>query len=290
MSGQYKPSYLIQDSIYIILGIFFSAFAMKSFLVPNHFIDGGVTGLSLFGHEVFHWNLGLLIIFTNLPFIIMGAYQIGKGFAIKTSIAVLGLALVMQFVPFPELTKDNLLVSMFGGFFLGLGIGLAMRGGCAIDGIEVLALYTLKKTSFTITEVILAMNVVLFICAGFYFDIETALYAMLTYYIAMRTIDYVIEGLEAYTGVTIISGESEKVKEALVLRMGRGITIYKGERGFMKDTYEVSHDCDIVFTVITRLEVRKLKNVVHNIDPKAFVFTHTIKETAGGVLKRKVAH
>ena len=290
MSGNYKLSYAIQDSIYIILGIGFSAFAMKSFLVPNHFIDGGVTGLSLFGHEVFHWNLGLLIILTNLPFIIMGAYQISKGFAIKTTLAVVGLAIVMQYVPFPELTKDNLLVSMFGGFFLGLGIGLAMRGGCAIDGIEVLALYTLKKTSFTITEVILGMNVVLFLCAGFYFDIETALYAMLTYYIAMRTIDYVIEGLEAYTGVTIISGKSEEVKEALVLRMGRGITIYKGERGFMKDSYDVSHECDIVFTVITRLEVRKLKNVVHNIDPKAFVFTHTIKETAGGVLKRKIAH
>lgn len=290
MSNHYKPQYAIQDTIYIILGIVFSAFAMKSFLVPNHFIDGGVTGISLFGHEVFHWNLGVLLILTNLPFIIMGAYQIGKGFAIKTALAVAGLALVMQYVEFPLLTDDKLLVSMFGGFFLGLGIGLAMRGGCAIDGIEVLALYTLKRTSFTITEVILAMNVVLFLAAALHFNLETALYAMLTYYIAMRTIDYVIEGVEAYTGVTIISGNSEAVKESLVLKMGRGITIYKGERGFMKDTYDISHDCDIVFTVITRLEVRKLKNVVHSIDPKAFVFTHTIKETAGGVLKRKVAH
>lgn len=290
MSKEYKLSYLFQDIIYIILGILFSAFAMKSFLVPNHFIDGGVTGISLFGHEVFHWNLGLLLVLTNLPFIIMGAYQVSKSFAIKTTVAVVGLALVMQFVAFPTVTDDKLLVSMFGGFFLGLGIGLAMRGGCAIDGIEVLALYTLKKTSFTITEVILGMNVVLFLSAAFHFGLETALYAMLTYYIAMRTIDYVIEGLEAYTGVTIISGQSEEIKEALVLRMGRGITIYKGERGFMKDSYEVSHDCDIVFTVITRLEVRKLKNVVHGIDPKAFVFTHTIKETAGGVLKRKIAH
>lgn len=290
MSNHYKPQYAIQDTIYIILGIVFSAFAMKSFLVPNHFIDGGVTGISLFGHEVFHWNLGVLLILTNLPFIIMGAYQIGKGFAIKTALAVAGLALVMQYVEFPLLTDDKLLVSIFGGFFLGLGIGLAMRGGCAIDGIEVLALYTLKRTSFTITEVILAMNVVLFLAAALHFNLETALYAMLTYYIAMRTIDYVIEGVEAYTGVTIISGNSEAVKESLVLKMGRGITIYKGERGFMKDTYDISHDCDIVFTVITRLEVRKLKNVVHSIDPKAFVFTHTIKETAGGVLKRKVAH
>lgn len=290
MSKTHNISHYIQDTIYITLGVLFSAFAMKSFLVPNHFLDGGVTGLSLLGHEVYHWNLGLLLILTNLPFIIMGAYQINKGFAIKTAIAVVALAIALQYIDFPTITSDKLLISMFGGFFLGLGIGLAMRGGCAIDGLEVLALYTLKKTSFTITEVIMAMNVIIFLSAGFHFGLETALYAMLTYYIAMRTIDYVIEGLEAYTGVTIISGKSEEVKEALVLKMGRGITIYKGERGFMKDTYDVSHDCDIVFTVITRLEVRKLKNVVHGIDPKAFVFTHTIKETAGGVLKRKIAH
>mgnify|MGYP000285675390 CR=1 FL=1 len=289
-SKKLKASYLIQDIIYMVLGILFSAFAMNSFLVPNHFMDGGVTGISLLGHEVYHWNLGLLLILTNLPFIIMGAYQINKGFAIKTAIAVVGLAIALQYIPFPTITSDNLLVSMFGGFFLGLGIGLAMRGGCAIDGLEVLALYTLKKTSFTITEVILAMNVVIFLSAGMFFGIETALYAMLTYYIAMRTIDYVIEGMEAYTCVTIISGKSDEIKEALVLKMGRGITIYKGERGFMKDSFEVSHECDIVFTVITRLEVRKLRNVVHHIDPKAFVFTHTIKETAGGVLKRKIAH
>ncbi|HYD21101.1 MAG TPA: YitT family protein [Flavipsychrobacter sp.] len=290
MSKELNLSHFLSDTIYIILGIVFSAFAMKSFLVPNHFLDGGVTGLSLLGHEVFHWNLGLLLILTNLPFIVMGAYQVSKGFAVKTSLAVIGLAIALQYIEFPTVTSDNLLVSMFGGFFLGLGIGLAMRGGCAIDGLEVLALYTLKKTSFTITEVILGMNIVIFLAAGIHFGIETALYAMLTYYIAMRTIDYVIEGMEAYTGVTIISGKSDEVKEALVLKMGRGITIYKGERGFMKDSFDVSHDCDIVFTVITRLEVRKLKNVVHRIDPKAFVFTHTIKETAGGVLKRKVVH
>lgn len=290
MSKEIKVSHIFWDTIYIVLGILFSAFAMKSFLVPNHFLDGGVTGISLLGHELFQWNLGLLLILTNLPFIIMGAFQVSKGFAVKTALAVVGLAITLQYGEFPIITSDNLLVSMFGGFFLGLGIGLAMRGGCAIDGLEVLALYTLKKTSFTITEVILAMNIIIFLAAGVHFGIETALYAMLTYYIAMRTIDYVIEGMEAYTGVTIISGKSEEVKDALVLKMGRGITIYKGERGFMKDSYEVSHDCDIVFTVITRLEVRKLKNVVQKIDPSAFVFTHTIKETAGGVLKRKVVH
>lgn len=287
MKHTHSTVHHIQDTVYIILGILFSSFAMKSFLVPNHFLDGGVTGISLLGHEVYHWNLSLLLILTNIPFIIMGGYQISKSFAIKTSLAVTGLAICLQFVEFPVITSDKLLVSMFGGFFLGLGIGLAMRGGCAIDGLEVLALYTLKRTSFTVTEVILAMNIVIFLSAGFFFGLETALFAMLTYYVAMRTIDYVIEGLEAYTGVTIISGKSEQIKEELVLKLGRGITIYKGERGFMKDSYDIKHDCDIVFTVITRLEVRKMRNVVHRIDPQAFVFTHTIKETAGGVLKRK---
>ena len=147
MSKELNLSYIVQDTIYILLGILFSAFAMKSFLVPNHFLDGGVTGISLLGHEVFHWNLGLLLILTNLPFIIMGAYQISKGFAIKTAIAVVGLAIALQYIEFPTVTSDNLLVSMFGGFFLGLGIGLAMRGGCAIDGLEVLALYTLQYTA-----------------------------------------------------------------------------------------------------------------------------------------------
>jgi uncharacterized membrane-anchored protein YitT (DUF2179 family) len=280
----------LQDAVYIILGILFCSFAMKSFLVPNHFLDGGVTGLALLGHELHGWHLGLLLFLANLPFIIIGAVQIGKTFAVKTTLAITGLALCLQYIDFPNVTSDNMLVSVFGGFFLGLGIGLSMRGGSAIDGIEVLALYTLKKSSFTITELILGINVLLFLAVSVYLGFETALFAMLTYYIATRTIDYVVEGLEAYTGVTIISGKSEEVKKALVMRLGRGITVYKGERGFMKDSFEVSQECDIVFTVITRLEVRRLRNVVHQIDPKAFIFTNTIKETAGGVLRRVRKH
>ncbi len=280
----------LQDTIYIILGILSCSFAMKSFLVPNHFLDGGVTGLALLGHELYGWPLGLLLFLANLPFIIIGAVQINKTFAIKTTLAIAGMALCLQYIQFPNVTSDNLLVPVFGGFFLGLGIGLSMRGGSAIDGIEVLALYTLKRSSFTVTELILGINVLLFLAVSVFLGLETALFAMLTYYIATRTIDYVVEGLEAYTGVTIISGKSEEIKKALVMRLGRGITVYKGERGFMKDSFEVSQECDIVFTVITRLEVRKLRNVVHEIDPRAFIFTNTIKETAGGVLRRIRKH
>ena len=282
--------YTIQDTLYILFGILFCGFAMKGFLVPNGFIDGGVTGVSLLMHELFHYNLGIVLVLLNIPFIIMGALQINKKFAWKTLATVVCLAVVLQFLEYPVITHDKPLASIFGGFFLGIGIGLGMRAGCAIDGMEVLALYTLKKTGFTISEIILGMNAVIFLIAAMHFGLEIGLYAMLTYYIATRTTDYVVEGLEEFTGVTIISGKSDIIKEKLVLEMGRGITIYKGERGFLKDSFEVSQDVDIVFTVITRLEVRRLRNVVHELDPKAFIFTNTIKEAAGGVLKRQAKH
>jgi uncharacterized membrane-anchored protein YitT (DUF2179 family) len=279
-----------QDILYTLFGISCIGFAMKGFLVPNKFLDGGVTGISLLLHEIYHINLGILILVLNLPFIIMGLYLVNKRFATRTLASIIGLALCLAFVKYPVITSDKLLVAIFGGFFLGLGIGLGMRAGCALDGIEVVALYTLKKVGLTISEIILGFNVIIFLIGALHFGLETALYAMLTYYIATRTIDYVIEGLEEYTGVTIISGQSEVIKKTLVLEMGRGITIYKGERGFMKDSYDVSQNCDIVFTVITRLEVRRLRNVVHKIDPRAFVFTNTIKEAAGGVLRRHHGH
>lgn len=280
----------IQDIIYLILGVLSASFALRSFLVPNHFLDGGITGISLLLHEVFHWHLGLVIVLINIPLIIMGMYQIGRHFAIRTMLAVIAIAICLQYMPFPEITHDKLLVAIFGGFFLGLGIGLSMRGGGAIDGIEVLALFTLKRSSLSITEIILGLNVVIFLVAAFYIQLEVALYAMLTYYIAGQTTKYVIEGIEAYTGVTIISAESDRIKAAMVLALGRGITVYKGERGFMKDSFEVSADCDIVFTVVTRLEVRKLRKLVAEIDSKAFVFTHTINESSGGILKKIVKH
>lgn len=280
----------IIDTLYTIAGILFCGFALKGFLVPNQFFDGGVTGISLLIHELYHWNIGFLIILANIPFIIMGAFQINKTFALKTFAAVIGLALCLHFIPYPQITSDKLLVSIFGGVFMGLGIGLAMRGGCALDGIEVLALYTGKRISFTISEIILGINIVIFLIAAFKLGLPVALYSILTYYTASRTINFVIEGIEEYTGVTIISGESEKVKEKLVLGLGRGITVYKGERGFMKESFDISQPVDIVFTVVTRMELRRLKNMVHGIDPKAFIFTSIIKEAAGGILKRRARH
>ena len=280
----------VKDFLYTLSGVLISGFALKSFLIPNNFLDGGVTGVSLLLHEIYHWPIAIVILLLNIPFVIAGGFHVNRAFAFRMLASIVGLGICLVLLPYPVITSDKLLVSIFGGFFLGIGIGLAMRGGCAIDGIEVLALYTLKRSSFTISEIILGLNVIIFLIAALKLGLETALYSMLTYFTASRTISYVIEGLEEYTGVTIISGKSEEIKHALVMKLGRGITVYKGERGFMKESYDIHQDCDIVFTIVTRLEVRRLRNMVHNIDPKAFIFTNTIKEAAGGVLKHHRGH
>lgn len=278
------------DIILIIIGVIITAFALKGFLVPNHFFDGGITGISLLVHEVYHFNLAYVIVLANIPFILISWYSINKGFAIKTFFCVILLGVSLLYPDFPAITDDKLLISIFGGFFLGVGIGLTMRAGCAVDGIEVLALYTLRRSSFTISEIILGLNIIIFSLAAIEFGVQTALYSMLTYFTASKTIDYVIEGMNAFTGVTIISGKSEEVKHKLVNELGRGITVYKGERGYLPGKFEVHDDCDIIFTIITRLEMRKLKNMVLDVDPNAFVFASTIRETSGGIIKRKHLH
>ena len=281
---------IIQDTILNILGVFIAGFALRCFLVPNKFFDGGITGLSLLLHELYHFNLSGLVILLNIPLIFLSYFTLGRKFAIRIFVSVVLFGACLYLMPDYPLTGDKLLVAVFGGIFLGMGIGLVMRAGAALDGIEVLALYTLKRTSFTITEIILGLNILIFSVAAFEFGIETSLYSILTYFAATRTIDYVVEGIQAYTGVTIISGKSEAIKYELVNNLGRGITVYKGERGFLPGKFEVSTDVDIIFTVITRMELRKLKNLVYDVDPRAFVFANTIKEAAGGILNRRHTH
>ena len=281
---------VVSDWLMIALGAVTASFGIKGFLEPNMVYDGGVTGISLIVNKLFGIDLSLLIILLNLPILLVNFFGSFKSLVLKTSVGILLLGVCLYFFPHISVTHDKLLVAVFGGFFLGLGSGLAMRGGAALDGTEILALYTIKKTSFTISEIILAFNILIFSVAALAFDLEVALYSILTYFAASQTIGYVIEGIEAYTGVTIISENSEMIKRRLVNELGRGITVYKGERGFLPGNFEVSNDVDIIFTVITRLELRKLKNLVYQTDPKAFVFANTIKEASGGVIKRKDKH
>jgi uncharacterized membrane-anchored protein YitT (DUF2179 family)/predicted metal-dependent HD superfamily phosphohydrolase len=281
----------INDAFFILVGVIVAGFALKSFLVPNHFFDGGLTGISLLLHEFYHYNLAYVIILVNLPLIILGYFTVSKSFAVKTFICVCLLGVCLIFFPYPEIiTPDNVFISLFGGFFLGTGIGLCMRAGCALDGVEVLAIRAFKKTPFTVTEIILAINILIFSIAALELGLMKALYSVLTYFTASKFIDYVVEGFEAYTGVTIVSEQCGLLKHRLVNEMGKGITVYKGERGFLPGQFDTSTDCDIIFTVVTRLELRRLKNLVHETDPKAFVFATTIREASGGILRRRQGH
>ena len=213
----------------------------------------------------------------------------GKVFAVNTLFAVAALALVIYFFEFPVITKDKLLISIFGGFFLGAGIGLAMRGGSVLDGTEIIAVYINRRSVFSIGDIILIINVLIFIWAAFILGIESALYSILTYLAASKTVDYIIQGIEEYTGVTIISSKSKEIKQAIIDHLGRGVTIYKGERGYGRNQYD-DKEIDIVFTVVTRLEVAKVKEVVNLIDRKAFIVMNVITETNGGIIKRRPLH
>ena len=275
----------LKDFILITLGIFSAAFGFKGFLLTNHFIDGGATGISLLVSALTSVPLYQLVLLINIPFVILGYKVIGKTFAIKTALAILGLALVLATVHFPNITKDNLLVAVFGGFFLGAGIGLSVRGGAVIDGTEVLAIFLSRKLGATIGDIIIIINVFIFSAAAYFLSVETALYSMITYLAASKTLDFVIEGIEEYIGVTIISSHSNDIRQMIINKVGRGVTIYKGKRGFGKqgDTGEI----DIVYTVITRLEINKLNTEIEKIDPNAFVVMSSVKDTKGGMIKKR---
>lgn len=276
---------LFKDIFSMAAGIASAAFGLESFLLPNNFIDGGATGISLLISELASIPLYYLLIIINIPFVYLGYKVIGKAFAVKTAIAITGLAFCVAFIHFPEITHDKLLVSVFGGFFLGTGIGLSVRGGAVIDGTEVLAIFLSRKLGTTIGDIIIVLNVLIFSAAAYLLSIETALYSMITYLVASKALDFVIEGIDEYTGVTIVSPHSEEIRAMIMEKMGRGLTVYKGKRGF--GSHGERNDIDIVYTVITRLELNKLNTEIIKIDPNAFVVMNSVKDTKGGMIKKR---
>lgn len=276
---------LVRDVFFMLAGILSAAFGLESFLLPNDFIDGGATGISLLISELSDIPLYLLLIVVNIPFVYLGYKVIGRNFAIKTAIAITGLAITVAFVHFPQITNDKLLVAVFGGFFLGAGIGLSVRGGAVIDGTEVLAIFLSKKLGTTIGDFIIMFNVLVFSAAAYLLSVETALYSMITYLVASKALDFVIEGIEEYTGVTIVSPHSEEIRMMIMEKIGRGLTVYKGKRGF--GSHGERNDIDIIYTVVTRLELNKLNTEIEKIDPHAFVVMNSVKDTRGGMIKKR---
>jgi uncharacterized membrane-anchored protein YitT (DUF2179 family) len=276
----------LADIFLVCMGILSAGFGLKGFLLPNNFLDGGATGISLLIAELSGLNLSWLLILVNTPFVILGYRLIGRQFALKTALGIIGLALCVAVMPYPEITHDKLLVAVFGGFFLGAGIGLAVRGGGVIDGTEVLAIAISRKIGLTIGDIILIVSVLIFSLAAWLINVETALYAMLTYLAASKTVDFIIEGIEEYTAVTIISVKADRIRTMIINKLGRGITVYKGERGFGRSG-EKQYDMKILYTIVTRLEISKLKLEIEKIDPNAFVVMSSVKDMKGGMIKKR---
>jgi len=274
-----------KDFILITIGIFSASFGFKGFLLTNHFIDGGATGISLLISAFTEIPFYILIICVNIPFIILAYKVMGKQFAFKTAIAITGLSIVLATVEFPNVTNDNLLVAVFGGFFLGAGIGFAVRGSAVIDGTEVLAIYLSRKFGATIGDIIIVINVLIFGAASYLLGVEIALYSMITYLAASKTLDFVIEGIEEYIGVTIVSSHSEEIRKMIIDKMARGVTVYSGKRGY--GNRGETNDVEIIYTVITRLEISKLNIEIEKIEPTAFVVMNNVKDIKGGMIKKR---
>lgn len=280
----------IKSYVLIALGILSAGMGIKGYLLSSHFIDGGVTGISMLLDYIFDWPVAILIPAINLPFIILGYFQLGLKFAIKTVIAITGLSLCLAFLPYPDVTPDKLLTALFGGFFIGLGIGLAIRGEAVLDGTEIAALLVSRNVSFLrVSDVILILNVIIFAAAVFFLGVGPASYSILTYFAAARTIDFLLYGLDEYTGVTIISENNQEIRQLIKNELKRGVTVYQGKGGYGKSGEKV-HETEILFTVVTRLEVGTLSDLVRSVDPHAFIIQNSINDIQGGMIKQRGLH
>jgi uncharacterized membrane-anchored protein YitT (DUF2179 family) len=286
----WRKVFSVKSILFIIIGSLCATIAIKGFMIPNHFIDGGVTGVSILIHEIFHIDVSIPLVLINLPFIFIGYHKIGKNFAIHALIAVILLAILLQFVEIPAITSDEVLIAVFGGLFIGLGIGFVIKGGGVIDGLEVIAEYSNKKFALSASEIIMLINTVLFLIAAYSLGIEKAMYSILTYFTALQVSNYVVDGFEEYTSLTIISADHERMKSMIVNDHQKAISVYKGERGYLPASFGIKHDTDIIVTIVTRLEIHKLKQEIFKLDPAAFIFVQSIKEVGGGEVRKLREH
>ncbi|WP_040209657.1 YitT family protein [Neobacillus jeddahensis] len=278
-------SRIILRIIAITIGAILMATGLEIFLVPNHVIDGGITGISIMLSHITGWKLGIFLFLLNLPFVYMGYKQMGKTFAFSTVYGIIVLSIFTSFFhPIPPFTEDILLATLFGGMILGIGVGLVIRNGGALDGTEILALVLNKKLPFSVGQIIMFMNIFILGTAGFVFGWDRAMYSLLAYVIASKAIDSVVAGLEETKSVWIISDDAEEIGEAVNARLGRGVTYLKGEGAYTGDNKKV------IFSIISRLEESKLTTIVEEIDPSAFLAIADIAEVRGGRFKKRDIH
>jgi uncharacterized membrane-anchored protein YitT (DUF2179 family) len=289
MTQQSTSFRFIKDTVFITAGVVSAGFGIKGFLTSSHFIDGGVTGISMLLASLFSIPISIWLLLINLPFVALGYRQFGRQFALKSTIAIAGLSLSLAVIPYPDVTPDLLLTAVFGGFFIGAGIGLAMRGGAVLDGTEIAALLISRSSPILkVSDVILVLNVLIFASAAFFLGVSPALYSMITYFAASKTVDFLIHGIEEYTAILIISKSYEPIRQAIIEK-GWGITILKGQGGYGKHGSHQENDT-VLYTVITRLEISRLRAIVLECDPNAFIIQHSVDDVAGGKVKSLPMH
>ena len=289
-SINWKKIFCFKNIALNLVGVVLITLALKGFMIPNKFLDGGIIGISILVHEITKWPFGVLVLVLNIPFLFIGKRMLGKTFAFQSLLTFVLIAVSMTFLDVDPVTSDPLLIALFGGCLIGVGMGLCIRSGSTADGVEILALVTIKKIGLNIAEVIFAMNTLLFLAAAWSFGISTALYSIVTYFSAVKSLDYISNGFEQFTSLHIISSKSELIKSLIVQKFGKGITVIKGERGYLPNNFETKLDCDIIVTVVTRLELLRIKEEIKKLDPDAFMFIQYIQEASGGILRNMNKH
>ena len=276
---------ILKRALFIIIGAVIMAIGLEIFLVPNNVIDGGIVGISIILSHLSSWKLGMFIFLLNIPFFFIGYKQIGKTFAISTLFGITVLSIATSILhPVPAFTEDILLATIFGGIALGVGVGIVIRYGGSLDGTEILAILANKKLPFSVGEIIMFFNIFILGSAGFVFGWNRAMYSLIAYFIAFKTIDIVIEGLDESKSAWIISDQAREIGEAILARLGRGVTYLNGEGAY------TGEDKKVIFCIITRLEEAKLKSIVEDLDPSAFLAVANIAEVRGGRFKKKDIH
>ena len=269
----------------ILAGILSAGMGIHGFLLPSGLIDGGVTGVSMLLSRVTGWPLAVLLPLVNLPFIVVGYRQLGVAFSVRGVLAIGGLAAALAFVHFPVVTNDLVLDAVFGGFFLGAGIGLAVRGGAVLDGTEIAALLISRQSPLVkVGDVVLLFNVALFLVAMVVLGVESALYSILTYMSAAKTLDFIIHGIEEYTAITVMSDQNESIRRRVTSELGRGVTMYRARGGMRGD------ERDVLYCVVTRLEIGRVNTIVREADERAFVVIQPLADVQGGTVRKRVLH
>lgn len=266
----------------LTIGAIIYSAGLGLFLVPNHIIDGGVTGISLLVQALTGIPFSVLIIVLNLPFFYLGYKRLGAGLAVSATYAIVVLSVFSSyFETMQPATTDPFLSTIFGGIIIGIGVGIVIKSGGSTDGTEIVAIYMDNKSSFSVGEIVMFFNFFILGAAGFVFSWNSAMYSLIAYFICSRMIDAVSTGLDSSKGIFIVTSDYDKVSDAIVHDMHRAVTRLHGQGGFLKD------DKDVLYCVVTRLEVTKLKQVVHGIDPAAFLSVFDVQEVQGGLVKRK---